>query len=105
MKKNIYKINLLENATLIIDNFGNICDIGPTNEIDIKYKGKSFEYDLDCTNYCIIPGLVDAHTHPVWSGNRVHEWIMKLEGKTYMEIHKAGGGIGFTVRLCKIFFN
>jgi imidazolonepropionase-like amidohydrolase len=43
-------------------------------------------------------GLIDAHTHPVWSGDRVHEFAMKLAGATYMDIHKAGGGIGFTVR-------
>ena len=33
----------------------------------------------------------------VWSGDRVHEWEMKIDGATYMDIHKAGGGIGFTV--------
>lgn len=46
----------------------------------------------------MIPGLVDAHTHPVFSGDRVHEFAMKLDGATYMEIHNAGGGIGYTVR-------
>ncbi len=43
-------------------------------------------------------GLVDGHTHPVWAGDRVHEFAMKLAGATYMDIHKAGGGIGFTVQ-------
>ena len=41
---------------------------------------------------------MDAHTHPVWAGDRVHEFCMKLSGATYMDIHKAGGGINFTVR-------
>jgi len=45
----------------------------------------------------VIPGFCDAHTHPVWSGDRVHEFVMKIEGKSYMEIHKKGGGIMFTV--------
>ena len=35
---------------------------------------------------------------PVYSGDRVNEYRMKLEGATYMDIHKIGGGIGFTVR-------
>jgi len=47
---------------------------------------------------CVLPGLVDAHTHPVWSGDRVHEFALKLAGASYMEIHQKGGGIGFTVR-------
>jgi len=46
-------------------------------------------------------GFVDGHTHPVWSGDRVHEFAMKLAGATYMDIHKKGGGIGFTVRHTK----
>ena len=54
--------------------------------------------ELDCSGKSIIPGLVDGHTHPVWSGNRVHEWKMKLAGATYLDIHKMGGGINFTVR-------
>ena len=45
----------------------------------------------------MIPGLVDGHTHPVWAGDRVHEFAMKLAGATYMEVHAAGGGIHFTV--------
>jgi len=46
----------------------------------------------------VIPGLVDGHTHAVWAGDRCHEFEMKLQGATYMDIHKAGGGIGFTVK-------
>lgn len=45
----------------------------------------------------MLPGLVDAHTHAVFSGCRIHEFVMKLEGKSYMDIHKLGGGIQFTV--------
>jgi hypothetical protein len=37
---------------------------------------------------CVLPGLVDAHTHPVWAGDRVHEFSMKLAGATYLDIHK-----------------
>lgn len=37
---------------------------------------------------CVLPGFVDGHTHPVWAGDRVHEFCMKLSGATYMDIHK-----------------
>lgn len=44
-------------------------------------------------------GFVDAHTHAVFGGDRAFEMKMKLAGATYMDVHKAGGGINFTVRL------
>lgn len=42
-------------------------------------------------------GFVDGHVHPIWSGDRVHEFSMKLAGASYMEIHKQKGGIHYTV--------
>ncbi len=45
--------------------------------------------------------MIDSHTHPIWAGERVNEFKMKLEGASYMDIHKAGGGINFTVRHTK----
>ncbi|XP_054708015.1 probable imidazolonepropionase [Uloborus diversus] len=47
-------------------------------------------------------GLVDAHTHPVWAGDRVNEFAMKLAGATYMDVHKAGGGIYHTVQKTRL---
>ncbi len=44
-----------------------------------------------------MPGFVDSHTHPVFAGNRVEEFIMRAKGATYQEIHASGGGIQFTV--------
>ena len=37
-------------------------------------------------NTKISSGLVDGHTHPVWAGDRVHEFAMKLAGASYMEV-------------------
>ena len=57
---------------------------------------------------CLLPplaGFVDAHTHAVFSGDRCHEMKMKLAGATYVDVHKAGGGINFTVRLLPSFPN
>lgn len=36
---------------------------------------------MDVSGKSILPGLVDSHTHPVWSGDRVHEFVLKLAGK------------------------
>lgn len=44
------------------------------------------------------PGLIDCHTHLVYAGNRADEFEQRLEGASYAEIAKAGGGILSTVR-------
>uniref|UniRef100_A0A4W2HWE4 Probable imidazolonepropionase n=2 Tax=Bos indicus x Bos taurus TaxID=30522 RepID=A0A4W2HWE4_BOBOX len=80
---------------LIRDGF--IKAIGPADAIQKQFSEETFEERIDCSGKCILPGLVDAHTHPVWAGERVHEFAMKLAGATYMDIHQAGGGINFTV--------
>eukprot|EP01028_Stygiella_incarcerata_P007645 TRINITY_DN317_c0_g2_i1.p1 TRINITY_DN317_c0_g2~~TRINITY_DN317_c0_g2_i1.p1 ORF type:complete len:460 (-),score=121.89 TRINITY_DN317_c0_g2_i1:800-2065(-) len=89
---------LLENGTIIVDETGCISDIGSDKEMKEKYVGCTFDADIDADGKSVLPGFVDGHTHPVWSGDRVGEFSMKLEGATYMDVHKAGGGINFTVR-------
>lgn len=51
---------------------------------------------------CIaLPGLVDAHTHPVFAGLRSREFCMRLDGATYQEIASQGGGIQASVTQSK----
>jgi imidazolonepropionase len=45
----------------------------------------------------LIPGFVDPHTHICWAGSRVSDFALRLEGRSYEEIAKAGGGIWSTV--------
>ena len=45
-----------------------------------------------------MPGFVDPHTHAIWAGDRAAEFELRLQGKTYLEILAAGGGILSTVR-------
>ena len=52
----------------------------------------------DCGGRLITPGLIDCHTHLVHSGNRANEWAMRLEGASYEDIARAGGGIVSTMR-------
>ncbi len=46
----------------------------------------------------VTPGLIDCHTHLVYGGNRAREFEMRLEGATYEEVARAGGGIVSSVR-------
>jgi imidazolonepropionase len=53
---------------------------------------------LDAAGRWITPGLVDCHTHLVYAGNRADEFEARLNGATYADIARAGGGINATVR-------
>ena len=53
---------------------------------------------IDCEGRWITPGLVDCHTHLVYAGDRAREFEMRLEGASYEDIARAGGGILSTVR-------
>lgn len=53
---------------------------------------------IDCQGRWLTPALVDAHTHLVHMGNRAREFELRLEGASYAEIARAGGGIVATMR-------
>ena len=53
---------------------------------------------LDAEQRWVTPGFIDAHTHLVYAGDRAREFEMRLEGATYEELARAGGGILSTVR-------
>ncbi|OMJ78587.1 hypothetical protein SteCoe_21567 [Stentor coeruleus] len=93
-------LHILNNGAIVIKD-SEIFDIGFNDEIQTKYANTVFSYKFDVKGNSVVPGLVDAHTHPVFAGDRVHEFAMKLDGKTYMDIHKAGGGIMYSVNCVK----
>lgn len=90
-----------KNGLSLVVKEGVIDDIGLDSEIAERHDVSGFDDVIDAEGKCVVPGLVDGHTHPVWAGDRVHEFSMKLAGATYMEVHKAGGGINFTVEKTK----
>lgn len=53
---------------------------------------------VDCAGRWITPGLIDCHTHLVYAGNRANEFEARLNGASYEDIARAGGGILGTVR-------
>ncbi|RWS28587.1 putative imidazolonepropionase-like isoform X1 [Leptotrombidium deliense] len=80
---------------IAVDNDGYIVDVGYDDQILPKYSSDTI---VDGKNCSLIPGLVDSHTHPVFGGDRCFEFDMKMKGATYLDIHKQGGGIYYTVR-------
>jgi imidazolonepropionase len=81
-------------AMLVRD--GRIHATGPRVEIE-RSLGSNTEV-VDAGGRVVLPGFVDAHTHPVFAGQRANEYEMRAEGATYAEIAAAGGGIRSTVR-------
>jgi imidazolonepropionase len=53
---------------------------------------------IDAGHRVLMPGFVDAHTHPVFAGTRANEFEQRTAGATYREIAASGGGIRATVR-------
>ncbi|MFA5011674.1 MAG: imidazolonepropionase [Ignavibacteria bacterium] len=60
-------------------------------------KVKNYK-EIDCKGKTVMPGFVDSHTHLVHAGSRADEYEMKIQGKSYEEIARAGGGISNTVK-------
>jgi imidazolonepropionase len=63
------------------------------NTVELSVGGR----EIDCSGQVILPGLVDAHTHLPFAGDRAQEFRLRLAGKSYEEIAAAGGGILSTV--------
>ncbi len=84
---------LIEDAAVAV-NGDTIAWVGPLSNLPEEYAGWSHE---DLEGRLITPALIDAHTHIVFGGNRAIEFEMRLNGASYEEIARAGGGILSTV--------
>ncbi len=56
---------------------------------------------IDARGRVVLPGFVDAHAHPVFAGNRVAEFELRVRGASYEEIAASGGGIRSTVGMTR----
>jgi imidazolonepropionase len=69
---------------------GRIAFVGAASDLP---AGADAAKRIDCGGRWITPGLVDCHTHLIYGGHRANEFAMRLEGATYEDISRAGGGI------------
>jgi imidazolonepropionase len=74
---------------------GKIAWIGLSSEVK-RADYPSHDW-IDAKGRLVLPGLIDSHTHAIFAGDRADEFEMRLQGKTYLEIAQAGGGILKTV--------
>ncbi|WP_176084469.1 imidazolonepropionase [Martelella sp. HB161492] len=83
-----------EHAALLVAD-GRIVFAGRQADLDTIPPGDVVR--IDCANRLVTPALLDCHTHLVFGGNRAREFEMRLDGASYEEIARAGGGIISTV--------
>jgi imidazolonepropionase len=88
------RLSILQDGAVLIRG-ETIEAVGRSSDLRAAYPD---EPALDAQGCAVLPGFVDPHTHLVWAGDRAAEFEMRLEGKTYLEIMAAGGGIVSTVR-------
>ena len=81
-----------DGGMLITD--GKIDIVGSSDRIE---KNASSAEIIDAGGRVVLPGFVDAHTHLVFAGNRLDDFVRRARGETYEQIAKAGGGIWSTV--------
>jgi imidazolonepropionase len=86
--------SIAQAAILVRD--GRIVAVGAEKDVRSQLAGPVDEYDA--LGRLVLPGLVDAHTHPVFVGNRATEFYLRNAGKSYSEIAAAGGGIQASAR-------
>jgi len=87
---------VVEDASVIIDG-EEIAWCGKQRD-EPRELMESVTDEHDCAGGLVTAGLIDAHTHPVYAGDRMAEVAMRSAGATYEQVAKAGGGIRATVK-------
>ncbi|GAC1337570.1 MAG: imidazolonepropionase [Acetobacteraceae bacterium] len=84
-------LGVIEDGAVACEDDGRIAYAGPAAA---SPSGET----IDCEGRWILPGLIDCHTHLIYAGNRAGEFEQRLDGASYAEIARAGGGILASVR-------
>lgn len=84
---------MVDNGVVLVEN-DRIFQAGPVSSVPVPPGCEV----VDAKRRLVMPGFVDAHTHPVFAGNRADEFELRIGGVTYAELAARGGGIRSTVR-------
>ena len=75
---------------------GRIVAVGATAEV-LAARGNDDVPTIDARGRCVLPGLVECHSHPLFAGERHHEYAERLGGASLAEVAARGGGIWSSV--------
>lgn len=113
IKNDMQNICEESNSAMICDD--KILWIGKQEEINFYIKNQQLPFSITIDNQTlqidkvydfagksVMPGFIDPHTHLVFAGSRANEFIRRLQGATYIEIAKEGGGILSTVNATRL---
>ncbi|WP_246657475.1 imidazolonepropionase [Cohaesibacter sp. CAU 1516] len=84
---------LIENGAIVLDG-SSIVWVGSSDTLPAEFSSLQ---STDFEGRLVTPGLIDCHTHLVYGGSRAREFEMRLNGASYEEVARAGGGIVSTV--------
>jgi imidazolonepropionase len=88
-------LGIIENGAVLCLG-GKIVSVGTTKDAlrdPWLKKNRKRVTEIDCAGRVVLPGFVDSHTHPVFVSPRLVDFEKRIEGASYEEIAKAGGGI------------
>jgi imidazolonepropionase len=93
------QLGIIEDAAVLCIG-GKIVSVGTTKDAlrdPWLKKNRKKVLEIDCAGKVVLPGFVDSHTHPVFISPRLVDFEKRIEGASYEEIAKAGGGIRSSV--------
>lgn len=84
-------LGILKNGALLVRD-GRIAAVGPVAKIE-RETGANKAEKIDVAGRVVLPGFVDSHTHLIHAASRAEEYELKIQGASYEEIARKGGGI------------
>jgi imidazolonepropionase len=88
-------LDIVTDGAVAIRN-GRIVAVGTTDEVLAAYDDDGVP-TIDARGRCVLPGLVECHSHPLFAGERHHEYAERLGGASLAEVAARGGGIWSSV--------
>jgi imidazolonepropionase len=90
-QNSLSQLGIVEDGAVLVRD-GLIAAVGPTAKVEKLAAARKAE-KIDVAGRVILPGFVDSHTHLVHAASRAEEYELKIQGASYEEIARKGGGI------------